>query len=373
MSTGAKSHERDQAESDRRTRDLVAVIIAGGSGKRFWPLSDSERPKQFLRLFSDRTLIQSAYDRLCGLVPPQRVIVVTGERFVPVVREQLPDIPAENIIGEPVGRDTAPAVALSAVVCRRRFGNPVMLVTPADHMIRPVELFQATAMSAVKRSGKTGTIYTFGIAPTYPATGYGYLELGRLVMDDSGIGHYGVERFREKPDLETARRYCESGRFCWNSGMFVWTVDAIMAEIRTHLPDLASRLFPLGDVYGTNGWQASLRTAFEGVSAISIDFGVMEKAERICTVRAEFEWNDVGGWEAVARYLDADGSGNATRANCKALDSADNLVFCENGEETVALIGVDNLAVVRAGNKTLVCDRRRAEDVKRLVDESDLV
>jgi mannose-1-phosphate guanylyltransferase len=347
--------------------DVVVVIMAGGAGTRFWPLSTEERPKQFLDLFGDRTLLQKSFDRVSSLVPPERILVLTNAAFVSIVKEQLPHVPVENIIGEPTRRDTAAAVALAAVLCRRRFGNPVIATLTADHLIEPVDLFQETLLSAARRAANDNALYTFGIEPTYPATGYGYLERGLQIADDDGIEHFHLVRFKEKPDLETARQYVESGRFYWNSGMFVWTADAILKEIETHLPNHAKALFDAVAFDKTPQWNHALKAAFESLHAVSIDFAVMEKAQNVCCVASKFSWRDVGGWLALRSYLPEDETGNYCRGKTLTLDATDNLVFCEDPEDTTVLIGVKDLVIVRAGPLTLITHKDRAEDLKKLV------
>lgn len=352
--------------------NIVVLIMAGGGGTRFWPLSNQECPKQFLNLFHDRTLVQQAFDRISDLVPANNILILTNARYVSIIRKQLPEIPADNIIGEPMVRDTAAAITLGSVLCHHRFGNQTMVVLTADHLIRPLELFHRTLLSAVRAATEERCLYTFGIVPAFPATGYGYLEQGKKIMDDDGIEHFELLRFKEKPDLETARSYVASSRFLWNSGMFVWTVETILDEISRYLPDHAQVLLPLARADGTSEWDSALWTAFESLPKISIDFGVMEKSERVRTVRSEFEWSDVGGWLALEKFLSPDGAGNAACGRIKCHNASENIVFCKDDKETVALVGVDNLVVVRAGDKTLVVHRDHAEDVKKLVERWQL-
>ncbi|MBE0465808.1 MAG: NTP transferase domain-containing protein [Candidatus Desulforudis sp.] len=351
---------------------LVAVIIAGGVGTRFWPLSTAGMPKQFLRLFDDRSLLQGTYDRVAVLVPPERVLVLTNEGFVPLVHEQLPDIPEGNVIGEPMRRDTAGAVGLAAFLCRRRFGTPVLAVLPADHMIEPVDRFRQALMSAVAAARRDDALYTFGIPPTYPATGYGYLELGEQLADDGGIAHYRVLRFKEKPDVETARIYLEKGTFLWNSGMFVWNTNALLNEIETHLPGHFRHLRKLVAVDGLADWPAELRKVFASIPSISIDYGVMEKAVNVRAIAAPFSWSDVGGWPALEAFLAKDALNNACRGRVRVLGAESNIVFSEDTEETIALVGVQDLIVVRCGKRTLVATRDRIEDLKKLVESQAL-
>lgn len=349
--------------------DLVVMIMAGGAGTRFWPMSTEQRPKQFLNLFGGRSLLQQSYDRVAGLVPDDRIMVLTNESLTHLVREQLPSLPGDNVIGEPMRRDTAAAVALAALLARRRWGNPVMAVLTADHLIRPVELFQRTLLSAARAAASGRAIYTFGVQPSYPATSYGYLESGDKVADDGGIAHFELKRFVEKPDSATAEGYLSTGRYYWNSGMFIWSIGTITAELERQMPDHVRHLGPAVEADGTARWKQSLAESFEQLEATSIDFGVMEGAEKINMLAAQFEWNDVGGWLALEEFLDSDDEGNTCRGRLETLDAGRNLVFCEDEEETVALIGVSGLVVLRAGGRTLVVPKERAEEIKQLVKQ----
>jgi mannose-1-phosphate guanylyltransferase len=348
-------------------KNVVAIIMAGGAGTRFWPLSTEAKPKQFLNLFDDRSLLQKSFDRISGLIPHHRILILTNEAFVPLVREQLPQVPAENIIGEPARRDTAGAVALGAALCRKRFGNPVIITLTADHVIEPIELFQRTLLSAVRYAYSSGALYTFGIQPSYPATAYGYLELGQKVTEDDGIEHFELLRFKEKPNLETAREYVASKGFRWNSGMFVWTADAILQELETHLPLHVKSVSQACDFDGTDHWPQALKAAFDSLEVISIDFAVMEKAREVRCVSSSFFWTDVGGWLALRDFLPSDADGNAYRGGIATLDAAGNIVFCDDPEEKVMLIGIKDLVIVRTSRKTLVVHKDRTQDIKELL------
>ena len=347
--------------------DLVVVIMAGGSGTRFWPVSTDTKPKQFLRLFGQRTMLQLAWDRLQGLVPAERVLVLTNGRFTDLVADQLPDLPAANIIGEPMPRDTSGAIGLAAVISKARFGDPVMVVLTADHLIQPVDAFQATLLSAARGARESEALYTFGIVPAFPSTAYGYLKSGDKVLDDDGIEHFELCGFREKPDAQTARQFIMSGRHSWNSGMFVWNTRTIWGTFERLLPDHVRHLTPLMEADGTPGWEEALRTAFEPLPKISIDFGVMERAELVRMVRARFEWSDVGGWLALEQFHPPGPADNRGRGNMHCLQSTNNFVFSEDESETVALVGVRDLIVVRAEDRTLVVHRAAVESVKELV------
>jgi mannose-1-phosphate guanylyltransferase len=349
----------------------AVVIMAGGAGTRFWPLSTARRPKQFLTLLSERSLLQEAYDRAVLLAPPERILVLTNEGMVGDVQRELPDLAPENIVGEPQRRDTAAPVALAALLLEKRLGDPVMVVLTADHRIAPVDRFRYAVLEAAAAARHSGALYTFGIPPTGPATGYGYLEIaGEPLGRDEPSGcltHRVVRSFREKPDLATAETFFRSGRFLWNSGMFVWSVSSILRELGQWLPTHLEQLRPVLAAKGEQERKTELRRAFAALPAVSIDRGVMEKAEQVRTVVAPFEWSDVGGWEALAEFLPDDGRGNRKRGQLTTLDATGNLVFNEDPEELVALVGVRDLVVVRSGTRTLVVDRARCEEVKELV------
>lgn len=350
------------------TADLAVVIMAGGAGTRFWPLSTERRPKQFLRLIGARTLLQQSYDRIADLVPRERILVLTAAPFVELVREQLPELPTANVIGEPCRRDTAAATALAALLCRRRFGNPVMAVLTADHYIAPAAAFQRALVSAARGARQhPQALYTFGIRPTYPATAYGYLQLGERLPSADPVAHFRLVQFREKPNRETASDYLEAGDYCWNSGIFVWTTAAILAELTQRLPDHLAALERAVAADGTADFASELRRSFEPLRAISIDYAVMEHARQVHCVEATFAWSDVGGWVALADFLERDAFENAARGQLHVLDAEGNLAFCEDSREHVALVGVRDLVVVRAGDRTLVTTRTRAEDIKQLV------
>ncbi len=354
--------------NNRTENNLVAVIMAGGAGTRFWPLSTFEKPKQFIKLLGDRSLLQKSYDRLAGIVDPDRIMVLTNENYAGLVAEQLPEIPPQNIIGEPERKDTAAAVCLGTLIAIKRFENPVIVVLTADHLIEPVDIFQRTMLSAVKEACQNEALYTFGIKPKYPASGYGYLQVGEKITEHEGIEHFQLLSFREKPDRETARQYLESGRYLWNSGMFVWNADAILAEMKLNIPKHIEHLTRAVENLETAQWQVTLQREFGKLERISIDFAVMEKARDVRCVAGDFTWKDVGGWLAIQDFLTCDENGNYTKGYFHSLDARDNLVFCEQPQETIVMVGINDVVVVRAGTKTLVVHKDRLEDVKKIVE-----
>lgn len=345
----------------------VAVIMAGGTGTRFWPLSTSQKPKQFLNLFDEQSLLQKSYDRIADVISPERILVLTNAAFVSLVREQLPQIPPRNVIGEPLKRDTAAAVCLGAALCRKRFGNPLMIVLTADHLIEPLSLFQKVLVSAAQSARESGALYTMGIQPTFPAVGYGYLELGEQVEARDGIEHYRLLRIKEKPDAETASAYLASGRFLWNSGMFLWDADTIIREFEIHLPDHWATISEAVIYDDAPQWQEALLKAFERLKPISIDYGVMEKAAHVRCVRSNFSWTDLGGWLALSDFLERDPYENCCRGRILTLDASGNIVFCEHRDDLVMMVGVDDLVVVRAGARTLIARKDRVEEIRKLV------
>ncbi len=342
-----------------------ALIMAGGSGTRLWPLSRRRRPKQLLRLFGGASLLQLAYRRLAGLFDPQQVWVVTSAAYLDQVAAELPDVPPDHLIGEPAGRDTANAIGLAAELLARRDADATMAVFTADHLIAPQDAFAAAIRRGCEAAERYPTaLVTFGIRPTHAATGYGYIRLGAAV--DAGV--HRVAEFREKPGREAAEGYLRSGEYVWNSGMFAWRLDAIRAELARSLPENATRLARLAAGWETT--EAAARAAeFERLPRISIDYGVLEKAREMLVVPMDCDWRDVGSWAAVADALPAGPDANVTAAErVLAVDSHGNLVVAEDGH-LIALVGVRDLVVVRTEDATLICHRDEVERVRDLAVE----
>ncbi len=337
---------------------VFAVLMAGGSGTRFWPLSRRRRPKQVLPLAGGRPLIRAALDRLAGLVPPERVLVVTGADQVAALREALPEVPAEGFVAEPAPRNTAPCLGLAAGLALARDPDALVLALAADHLLEPAEAFREAARRALARADGAGTLLTFGLQPTHPATGYGYLLLGEATAP----GIHRVERFVEKPDRATAERFLAAGGYRWNSGMFAFRADAFLAETARHLPEVAAGLAAI------RAAPARLGEVFPRLPAISVDYGIMERTDLAEAVLADFAWDDVGSYEALARLMAADAAGNRARGDVVALDCSDVVAVAGPGH-VVAALGVRDLVVVAEGDVTLVCPRARAEEVRRLVEE----
>lgn len=344
---------------------IYALILAGGSGERFWPLSRRTRPKQLLSLFSEETLLAATLRRLDGLVPASHVLILTNADQEDGVRAIAEQLPAENIIAEPAKRDTAAAIALGVGWIAARAPQATMIVLPADHLIQDTAGFQRTLSTAIAAAQETDDLVTIGIKPAWACPAFGYIEMGAPhPMEKSGAAASvsNVSRFREKPSPELAETFLAQGNFRWNAGMFVWTIRSIHGALERHAPALSEFVHKL---HGGGDFAALLRDVFPALPKISIDYAVMEKAGRVLVVEALFDWDDIGSWTAVAKYLPADGEGNAANTPVKALCAGNNIVYSTTGK-TVALMGVNDLIVVETADALMVCHRHEAEKVKQL-------
>ena len=348
--------------------ETYAVILAGGSGRRFWPLSRDTRPKQLLELFGAETMLEQAISRLEGLVAPEHTLILTNQEQEEAVRRVLGDrIPAANILAEPAKRDTAPAIALGIGWVAARCPDAVMMILPADQLIRDAGAFRECLAGAVEIAARTKSLVTLGIKPTWACPSYGYIERGRRAFI-SGLHHspavYEVERFREKPNPDLAEEFLRQGNFSWNAGMFIWSVPAVIAELSQHCPELARFV---SEVVRTRDLKATLDGQFGGLPKISIDYALMEKANRVLNVEASFDWDDVGSWISVGKYLPHDEQQNAANAPLSQIEAAGNIVFSTSGKR-IALLGVKDLIIVDTGDAILVADKHSADAIKKLVD-----
>ncbi len=343
-----------------------ALILAGGSGTRFWPLSRNAKPKQLLDLFGNGTMLRQAVNRVSGLVPAENIFILTNHLQEAEVRRQVAEIPAGNIVAEPARRDTAPAVALGIGLVAARDPQANMIVIPSDSLILDDTAFRALAEDALNLAEKEAALMTIGIRPTWACPSYGYIErAGKLSAD--GLTHdcYEVARFREKPDAATAAQYLASGNFTWNAGMFIWNVAHVRAQLAAHTPQLAdfiNRLTTAADI------PSFIQSEFPALTPISIDFALMEKADRVLNFEATFDWDDVGSWISVGKYLPTDEQQNAANTDLSALGATGNIVFSAQGKR-VALVGVEDLIVVDTGDALLVARKDCADDIKKIVAE----
>ena len=347
-------------------KNRFIVIMAGGRGERFWPQSRLKRPKHLLPIVGDAPMLTQTIRRLEGLVPVERIFVITNKEQRESVLETCPDLLPERIIGEPVGRDTAAAVGLAALLVAKEGEDSSFALLPADHVIEDAKGFQKTLETAFEAAEAEEQLMTIGIKPTFPATGYGYLEQGADLGEYACRSVNEVSRFVEKPNLEKAQEYVDAGKYFWNAGMFVWRPRVILAEICRLVPELYQGLNLLSEEWEkANDLETAMSKVYPELEKISIDFAVMEKAERVAMVESSFDWDDVGEWSAIERHYPKDENGNVFKGEGLALDSSGNLTFSESGH-SITLLGVKDLIVVQSGDATMVCHKDKAQEVKVL-------
>lgn len=327
-------------------KGFYAAILSGGSGERFWPLSTSERPKQFLSVFGGKSLLRQSVDRLRGLVPPECILVVTAKSLAKATYRELPEIPRKNILLEPCRRDTAAAVATACTAVEKLGGeNAVAAILTADHLMEDVAAFRRILLTAADAAERSADIVTMGVKPTYPATGFGYIKVG----GPCGDGVCRAERFVEKPNLATARRYLRSGKYVWNAGMFVWKVSTLKSALAEHAPQLVG-ITPKD---------------YERLPKISFDYAVMEKSKNVLVTSGDFGWDDVGTWTSVGHHLDQTESGNAVRGDVTFLDCEGTVAVAEGAR--IAALGVKDLVIVTTKDAVLVAAKERVQDLKKLL------
>ena len=346
-----------------------AVIMAGGVGTRFWPRSRERSPKQFLEILGQGTMIENTLSRLEPLVEPGNAFVVTNRLQAEALQKLVPSMKKENILAEPLGRNTAACVGLAALWIQRMDPNGVMVVSPADHIVLNTDEFLRILRLAVKVAEQKEALVTIGIKPTHPETGYGYIQSTEEEIDRNEFrpqGVYRVKTFAEKPNLETAERFLKSGDFFWNSGIFIWKASVILREIELHLPDLHEQLQDIRKCIGSPKYEQTLEHAYRIIRSISVDYGVMEKAGNVYVVKGDFGWSDVGSWDEVVRLTAVDAEGNSIKGKSIVLDSKNN--YLDAGGRLVATIGVEDLIIVSTDDAVIVCKKGRSQDVKEVVD-----
>ena len=344
--------------------DTYALILAGGSGTRFWPLSRNTLPKQLLDLFGDGTLLEQTIRRLEGMVPMENILILTNEKQLDAVRANASMLPPENILAEPAKRDTAPAVALGVGLVAARNPQATMMVLPSDQLIRDTTAFQSVLNDALAAAEQSDGLVTIGIQPTWPCPSYGYIERGGPA-GIPGLEHepHEVKRFREKPDPATAAEFLRQGGFSWNAGMFVWSLPAVTAQLERHAPQLGGFV---RNIAGSPDIAATVQAEFASLTPVSIDYALMEKADRVLNIEATFDWDDVGSWISIAKYLDASGADNRANRPLTELGCSNNIVFSSVPGSHVALLGVNDLIVVQTPDALLVANRHQADDIKNL-------
>lgn len=350
---------------------LHAVIMAGGSGTRFWPESRVHRPKQLLPITGGASMLAETVARLDPLVPPERVWIVTNARQVEGVRAACPEVPAEQVLVEPCARNTAPCVGLAAEALHAVDPEATMAVLPADHVIRPAEEFQRSLRAGMEACAEAGAFLTYGIPPTWPATGYGYIQAAGSLGSFEGLECFAVERFREKPDAETAAAFLAEGGFYWNAGIFMWRVATIRDAIAAHMPDLATGLARIRASWDGGEAEAVLEEVYPTLPSVPVDIGIMEQVDGVRVMTTPYHWSDVGSWKALYDEVDKDEQGNAAvlpQGGMLLAEDAERVLAYSSEEQVIAVLGLDDIVVVRTDDAIMVAPRDRAEEVKRFVD-----
>lgn len=341
-----------------------AVIMSGGVGSRFWPKSRKHKPKQFLRTVGAKTMIQTTVERIGGVVPMDRIYIVTNGQYINTLESQIPEILPENILIEPYNRDTATCIGLAAVHLLKKDPDAVMVILPSDHLIFDQDEFVGTIRDAITVAKETNSLVTMGIKPTRPETAYGYIEAGRP-LDQYDCPIYTAKRFIEKPNKVKAMEFLYKGTYLWNSGMFAWKASVLMEEIYRFLPELYESLMEISDAIGTPEQESVLNKIYQEIDGISIDYGIMERSTKVLVIEADFKWDDIGSWTALERFFDKDQNGNIVQGLNSKIDTRQCIIFGE--DRLIATIGVDDLIIVDTGDVVLVCDKSRDQDIKEML------
>lgn len=343
--------------------NLFALIMAGGIGSRFWPRSKEKTPKQLLKIFGDNTMIQDTIARLEGAIPIENIFIITNKIQREEIIKQLPGIPPENILEEPFGRNTAACIGLASIMIEEKSKDAVTIVLPADHIIKNKDSFHNTLKSAAKFANETKGLVTIGIIPTRPETGYGYIQIDDAIVSDN---IHKVLTFAEKPNYATAVRFLESGDFLWNSGMFIWRIDSILEEIRKFMPELYEGLEQMKKSMHTPDFEAVLGHVYGQLKNISIDYGIMEKSQKVFLIKGDFSWSDVGSWEEVYQLSEKNEEGNAVIGKVFTDMTSESYIY--SPDKFTAVIGAENFIVINTEDALLICRRDKAQDVKKIIE-----
>jgi mannose-1-phosphate guanylyltransferase len=347
---------------------MKVVIIAGGKGERFWPLSRKNYPKQFLPITSSNSMLYETIERLKGLVDLDDIYISTRIDLALYIHKIVPEIPLQNYICEPQPKDTAAAIGLATIYINKNFPGSTIIILPSDHFIKEKEIFQEDLEIAVKIAKTTSCLLTFGITPTRPDTGYGYIELGEIINKNYSNPAYEVKSFKEKPDLNTAKFYLEKGNFVWNSGMFVWTTNAILESFEKYMPELYKGLMEIEEAIDTKDQNETIIKVFEKLPKISIDYGIMEKADNVLCLKARFTWDDVGAWTSLERILKPNENNNIIKALWYGKETK-NSIIVGNPEKLIVTLGINNLVIVQTDDAILIMDKSKEQEVKKIVEE----
>lgn len=346
--------------------NTYGVIMAGGGGTRFWPLSRQNTPKQVLNLSGKDVMINETIHRLAGLIDPERVLIVTNQGQAEILRAVVDErVEEQHILQEPIGRNTSPCIGYAALTLQKKYGDSLMVVLPADHYIKDEEAFRSTLGKALGTAEETEKLITIGITPTFPCTGYGYIHYDKNHPLAQAV--YKVQQFVEKPNRQKAGEYVQSGEYLWNSGMFVWKTSVILQDIERFLPRLYDKLMELEPYIGTEEEQEVLARLYPQMDSISIDYGIMERSNSVLVLPGDFGWNDVGSWDSLETLYDQDPSGNTVIGDHIQIETSNTLIYGK--DHMIAVIGLDNMVVVHTEDATLVCPKERAQDVKHVVEK----
>lgn len=342
----------------------TALIMAGGKGERFWPKSRMNLPKQFLSLTDDgKTMIQLTVERILPIVDIEDIYIATNKDYLPLIKEQLPNLPLENVICEPIGRNTAPCIAVSAAIISKKYDDAIMMVLPSDHLVKYNTMYQRSLSDAAEVAEKEDNLVTVGITPDYPETGYGYIKFVNSIMEGRS---YQVDKFVEKPNIEKAKEYLAADDYLWNSGQFIWKVSTILSKFRSLMPETYDGAMEIKNAYGTSSFDTVLNKVFPEFPSISIDYGIMEKSDNIYVVPGTFGWDDVGSWLAVERIKKSNDLGNIVDGNIITINTKNCII--QGDKKLIATVGLEDLVIVDTEDATLICDRDSTADIKKVLE-----